>query len=1036
MLNALRKSVKYTWCGCLVLVGHDSLAATPAINGQSGYINTPSAVVETDGTFSIGYGYDSPYGQLWVTSTILPAVQVTGRYVSITGIPPFANSQTNPEYGAGYGRYKDKVIDGKVQLWKETGWLPSVALGASDVFGTQLFKSQYAVATKTIGAAKNVEVSLGYGNKRIDGAFAGMRWTPVTLPNWSLVAEYNSIDYKLDYQPVLSGAVKRRKGPAVGLEYRWGWLGVQAARGRDNFTVNAFVSIPFGEREYVPKIYEPAFFEDKHPITPPSIAEWREDTGYGADLIRALAAQDFQNIRITLSGNVMNISLTNSRISDMGRAVGRAMRTVPAFLPAGLMMVKLTYTKLDQPVATYEFFDLPKLQDYLSGKIDRKAFNEVVLVRYPDRGDVIPDDEPGLFTGLNDIQPTNAMPVAAAGSAVTPLPAVPVTAVSNASTPLAPPAVAPAVGQTTPLPAAVTAVAPVARAVPALPQDVAPATVDSQQLPPADGKLRVAVGYEGDAVQLTASDSESNRFKVAPKLGFFFNDPSGAFRYSLSMAANYDRRLGDGLYLNAASSFSLIETVSGVRQPSNSLLPHVRSDVAKYLGESRFALNRILINKYAMPAERWYVRGSAGLYEDMFRGVGGQVLYLPKDTRWAADLSVDALQQRGYKRLFDGLDYKTVTAIASLHYKLPRGITVTARAGRFLAKDDGVRLEFKRRFQSGIEVGAWYTHTNGKDITMPGTPSKPYQDRGVFLSIPLRTMLPLDSQNTMGFSLSPWTRDVGQMVASPGDLYDMVEQSVRTLRTADGMGNFSERPDEQQLPAVNPPDVPFDNPIPVVRERIDQSLNILPAAQDWVKPAGLAIGAVLVSALADKPVDRQMKKYQDKRVLRGLNTYGNALPYALVGAVGAAFALGDERMRNTGLIAMQSIAASTGLTVIGKYAVGRARPNEERGPWSRVGDGYSRSDASFPSGHSAVSFAAITPFAKEYDAPWLYGVAALGSAGRVAGRKHWVSDTVAGGVIGYAVGSWLWSAQRHQGSGGLSIVPGPKAISISWQNSY
>ena len=80
--------------------------------------------------------------------------------------------------------------------------------------------------------------------------------------------------------------------------------------------------------------------------------------------------------------------------------------------------------------------------------------------------------------------------------------------------------------------------------------------------------------------------------------------------------------------------------------------------------------------------------------------------------------------------------------------------------------------------------------------------------------------------------------------------------------------------------------------------------------------------------------------------------------------------------------------------------------------------------------------AAVTPFAKEYDAPWLYSVAALGSAGRVAGRKHWVSDTVAGGILGYAVGSWLWSAQRDQNKSGLSINPGPKEVSVTWQTKY
>ncbi|KQQ33589.1 hypothetical protein ASF61_10985 [Duganella sp. Leaf126] len=983
----------------------------------------PSAAVEADGTFSVGYGYDSPYGQLWVSSTILPSVQATARYVSIVGIPPFGGSQEELAYGAGYGRYKDKVIDGKVQLWTERAWLPSVAVGATDVFGTQLFKSYYAVGSKTFGATRNVEVSLGYGTKRMSGTFAGLRWTPVSHPNWSVVAEYNSTDYKKDYLPQMSGADQRRKGPAVGLEYRWGWLGIQAARGRDNFSFNAFVSIPFNEREYVPKIYEPPFFEDKDPITPPSIPEWRQDAGYGADLIKALAAQDYQNIRVSLTGSVLNLTFTNNRIYDTGRAVGRAMRTALAFAPAGVMTIKVTYTKLDQPLVTYEFFDLPKLQDYLAGKIDRKAFNDVVLVRYPNRDDVITDDQQGWIAGLLDTSATPEQKVALTSAAEAP----------SAPAPCGASAVASPAAPSAPTSSAVTDV--VAAVAPAKDSVVSGSAANVTGVE-ADGKLRVAVGHEGDVVQLTSVDRESNRLKVAPKLGFFFNDPSGAFRYSLSAAANYDRRLGDGLYLNTAASVSILETVSGVRQPSNSNLPHVRTDVAKYLGESRFALNRLLINKYANPAERWYVRGSVGLYEDMFRGAGGQVLYLPQSSKWAADLSVDALQQRGYKRLFDSLDYKTVTAIASLHYQFARGITVTARAGRFLARDEGVRIEFKRRFQSGIEVGAWYSHTNGNDITSPGTPSKPYQDRGVFLSIPLRTMLPLDSQNSIGFSLSPWTRDIGQMVASPGDLYDMVEKPRRDMNSYDGLGNFAERPDEQQLLAVSPPDTPFENPLPMVRERIDQSLNVVPAREQWLRPATLAVGAVLVSSLADKPVDRQMKKYQDKKVISGLNTYGNALPYALVGAAGAAFALGDKRMSNTGLISLQSIGIATGFTLVGKYAVGRARPDEERGPWSRVGDSSSRSDASFPSGHATVSFAAITPFAKEYDAPWLYGVAALGSAGRVAGRKHWVSDTVAGGVIGYAVGSWLWHAQREQGSGGLAIVPGPKSVSVSWQKNY
>ena len=343
-----------------------AIAATPNHGGQSGYINMPSAVVETDGTFSVGYSYDSPYGQMWVTSNILPFLQMTGRYVSITGIPGFSN--VPGEYGSGYGRYKDKVVDGKLRLWQETEWMPSVAVGMTDLFGTELFKGQYVVATKTFGASRNIEASLGYAHRRPDGPFAGVRWTPTSLPRWSVVAEYDTTNYVRDFRAAETNAGKRSKGPSVGLEYRWGWLALQAARSRDQFSVNAFVSIPFGEREFIPKVFEPAYFvDDKNPPPRPTKEEWHGNAAYGADLVNALVKQDYKNIRVQQEGNTLALTLTNSRISNLGRAVGRAARTAVAFTPAGTTTIRITYTKLDQPIATYEFFDLPKLNDYFAG---------------------------------------------------------------------------------------------------------------------------------------------------------------------------------------------------------------------------------------------------------------------------------------------------------------------------------------------------------------------------------------------------------------------------------------------------------------------------------------------------------------------------------------------------------------------------------------------------------------------------------------------------------------------------------------------
>lgn len=949
MLTLIKTPLKYTCFGVLVASTASSFGATPTVNGQSGYINMPSAVVESDSTFSTGYGYDRPYGSLWVTATILPFLQVTGRYVSIAGTPGFTFEPG--QYGSEYGRYKDKVVDAKLRLTQESTWLPSLAVGATDVLGTELFKGQYIVATKSFGSARNIEASLGYGNGRPDGVFGGVRWAPTSMPGWAAVAEYDANDYQRDFRAEATSAGARRKGVAFGLEYRWGWLGAQVARHRDHFSANAYVSIPFSEREFLPKLLEPAPFQPKTAPVRVDAAEWQKNPAHGAELVQALAKQNFRNIRVEFDSGTLKLTLTNNRISNLGRAVGRASRTALAFAPQGTRAIHVTYTRLEQPIATYEFFDLQRLTDYFTGLVDREAFLQTVLVRYATPADRVIEDEQGLLAAVRD---------ESAG-------------------------------------------------------------------------LGVRVNQDGEMVQLRSEDRETNRFRIAPRASFFFNDPSGALRYELAAVSNFDKRLGTGLYFNSALKLNVVENVSGVTQRSNSELPHVRTDIAEYKRGSRFKINRALLNKYMTLDERLYARVSGGLYEEMYRGVGGQILYLPKDSRWAADLTVDALEQRGFKGLFDKRDYRTVTAFGALHYRLPYDITVTARGGRFLAKDEGVRLEFKRRLRSGVELGAWYTKTNGKDITSPGTPSNPYNDKGVFLSVPLNIMLLSDTQSTAGFAISPWTRDVGQMVSGPADLYELMEDVRRDFTTADGLGNFAERKDELNHPGVNPPVRTIPDPWPEFRWRVQQSVSTSPTLPQWAKGSLLAGGAVLAGAALDKPVDRFVGKHQDTRAFDAWGNVGKAMPVALAAGAGAAVAFGDSRMQNIGIISLQSIAASAGVSIITKRVVQRARPGESDGIWSRTAN---RSDASFPSNHAAVAFAAVTPFAQEYDAPWLYGLAAVGAMGRVADRQHWVSDVVAGGIVGYAIGSWLWQAQRDDSKSQFAVMPGPKSVSVSWSTAY
>jgi len=89
-----------------------------------------------------------------------------------------------------------------------------------------------------------------------------------------------------------------------------------------------------------------------------------------------------------------------------------------------------------------------------------------------------------------------------------------------------------------------------------------------------------------------------------------------------------------------------------------------------------------------------------------------------------------------------------------------------------------------------------------------------------------------------------------------------------------------------------------------------------------------------------------------------------------------------------------ALAATSGVVTLLKLATHRERP-----------DGSNR--LSFPSGHTAVAFAAATVIDRRYGgvAGWLaYGAAAAAGEARLADDHHYLSDVVAGALIGHFIG--------------------------------
>lgn len=893
----------------------------------------PSGRIEADGTFRMGYSFAEPYSNIWSSVALLPRVELYARYVRIMS----GASGAPGTYWGNYGDYKDKVASGKVLLLEEDWNTPSLAFGINDVQGTGLFKSRYLAASKQFGA---LDATVGMGAGRISGPFAGARYTPSEWDGVALVAEYDANNYRQDHLAAQTKVDRRKEGIGLALEYRWGWLGSQLAYRDGKPGINAYVSVPLEAKEFIPKLDEPA--PDTEMAARPSSAQWDTDPQYRRGLVARLLKQDFKNIHLKISGNTIEATLTNTRISLASRAVGRAARSILLCSPLGTREIKIHYTVSDMPFATYTFFDVERLQRYFNGRESRKQLAPFVAIEYA---------EPQKLSGNTEI-------------------------------------------------------------LDGLEQEYFQTHLD---------------GNDGDMISFRGEGAKLDKIRVAPGLGIYFNDPSGAFRYEVFANASYEKQAGAGLFLKAATQLTLNQNISGVTQPSNSLLPHVRTDVADYKKNGNVKLTQALVNQFFHPEQRVYARASAGLYEEMFGGAGGQVLYYPEHAPWAFDVSVDALKQRDVGGWSGFRNYSTVTALAAMHYRLPGDVTATARVGRFLAGDLGTRLEMKRHFRSGFAVGAWYSVTNGNDITNPGVPGNPYHDKGVFMSIPLGSMLTKDTQSTPRMAISPWTRDVGQMVNSPGDLYNIMEPSYSNMHDHDGLQYFGDLDDSYDQPRN-----------PTVMDRIrwanweqdrSHALNGLASKGAWLQ-TGIGLSVTALSGVLDKPVDRWAARHSGGRFSRAVAGVGNNLPLVVGGLAGLlALDSSDQRASATSFTVLEAGVAGVLASEAAKYAVGRSRPQDGMGTHDFHPMRSSNSTAGFPSGHTTAMWAMVTPYAEEYRAPWLYGLAAVTNMARVADRKHFVSDTVGGALLGYAIGDTFW--RWHHKSEPRLTLDG-NSVTLTW----
>jgi hypothetical protein len=282
-----------------------------------------------------------------------------------------------------------------------------------------------------------------------------------------------------------------------------------------------------------------------------------------------------------------------------------------------------------------------------------------------------------------------------------------------------------------------------------------------------------------DSIQITDAPDENPllddqasypRFgwSLYPRLERSFFDPKQPVRFGVFADA--------GGYVELFRGFTLETTLEGniyndlaSNTPSNSQLPHVRSDFGLYYEHGANGISQLDAVYRTRLASDLFAEGKAGYLEDMFMGYGGQLLWQPNGQRWAFGADVYQVWQRGFDRLFDARSYNVVTGHVSVYYESPwYGLNVQVHGGRYLAGDWGGTLQISRRFDTGVEVGAFATITN-VPFSKFGEGSF---DKGVVVRIPLEWMLPINTQSAANLSFRPLTRDGGQRLEGDDSIYD------------------------------------------------------------------------------------------------------------------------------------------------------------------------------------------------------------------------------------------------------------------------
>lgn len=313
-----------------------------------GYYTMPSARLSHAGDFAFSAATLPPYWVFGANIGVYDRIELSANYRIFRGCE-------EPGFGKkGFGDDAERIGNVKFGILcpdDNIPYFPYLAFGLDDVIGTKRFSANYLVATKEF-LDYNLELTLGYGWKRIKGFFGGAAWSPFRnieaplLRGLSFLIEYDANNYKKHHSEHIAGRKVRNRFNG-GISYLFKDIiqfNLSSIRGVD-LAGSLSVRYPLGTSPgFAPKVDDPAPYTS--PIDAEPMGPCRPEKEFAYDLACSFTDQGLDLYEAYLfydacMGRQLYLKVVNNRYRNEEDVRCRIQELLSRLLPSNICGVKV-----------------------------------------------------------------------------------------------------------------------------------------------------------------------------------------------------------------------------------------------------------------------------------------------------------------------------------------------------------------------------------------------------------------------------------------------------------------------------------------------------------------------------------------------------------------------------------------------------------------------------------------------------------------------------------------------------------------------